>query len=99
MDYLSYLVNSQIIIPLKRIDLKGKRTLEIGEKYYFLDVGIRKAICGYRISDIGKLMENCVFHHLVSHGFSVFTGDWQQKEIDFVAIKNNERTHIHLLIC
>ena len=96
MDYLSYLVNSQIIIPVKRIDLKGKRTFEIGEKYYFQDVGIRNAICGYRVSDIGKLMENCVFHHLVSHGYSVFTGDWQQKEIDFVAIKNNERTYIQV---
>ena len=96
MDYLSYLVSSQIIIPVKRIDLKGKRTFEIGEKYYFQDLGIRNAICGYRVSDIGKLMENCVFHHLVSHGYLVFTGNWQQKEIDFVAIKNNERTYIQV---
>ena len=96
MDYLSYLVNSQIIIPAKRIDIKGKRTFEIGVKYYFQDLGIRNALCGYRISDIGKLMENCVFHHLVSHGYSVFTGDWQQKEIDFVAIKNNERIYIQV---
>lgn len=96
LDYLSYLTNSQIIVPVKRIDIKGKRTFEVGEKYYFQDIGIRNALVGYRINDMGKIMENCVFHHLVSHGYKVFTGDWQRKEIDFVAEKNNERTYIQV---
>lgn len=96
LDYLSYLANSQIIVPVKRIDLKGKRLFEIGEKFYFQDMGIRNALIGYRVSDIGKLMENCVFHHLVSHGYTVYTGDWQQREIDFVAEKNNERIYIQV---
>jgi predicted AAA+ superfamily ATPase len=94
LDYLSYLTNSQVIIPIKRMDLKGKRMFEIGEKYYFQDLGIRNALAGFRPSDIGKLVENCVFNHLVSHGYTVFTGDWQQREIDFVAEKNNERVYI-----
>jgi uncharacterized protein len=96
LDYLSHLASSQIIVPVKRIDLKGKRTFEVGEKYYFQDLGIRNALAGYRITDMGKIMENCVFHHLLSHGYKVFTGDWQQKEIDFVAEKNNERTYIQV---
>jgi len=96
LDYLSYLVSSQVIFQVRRIDLKGKRMFEIGEKYYFQDIGMRNAISGYRISDIGKLMENCVFHHLISHGYTVFTGDWQQREIDFVAEKNNERVYIQV---
>ena len=96
LDYLSYLVNAQIILPVRRLDLKGKRTFEIGEKYYFQDLGIRNALIGYRAADIGKLLENCVFHHLVSHGYTVFTGDWQQREIDFVAEKNNERIYIQV---
>lgn len=96
LDYLNYLVNSQIIISVKRIDLKGKRIFEVGEKFYFQDLGIRNALAGYRVSDIGKLMENCVCHHLVSHGYQVYTGDWQQREIDFVAEKNNERVYIQV---
>jgi predicted AAA+ superfamily ATPase len=96
LDYLSYLVSSQVIFQVRRIDLKGKRMFEIGEKYYFQDLGMRNALSGYRISDIGKLMENCVFHHLISHGYTVFTGDWQQQEIDFVAEKNNERVYIQV---
>lgn len=96
LDYLSYLVNAQVIVPVKRMDLRGKRTFEIGEKYYFQDLGMRNALSGYRISDMGKLMENCVFLHLISHGYKVFTGDWQQREIDFVAEKNNERVYIQV---
>ena len=96
LDCLSYLVNTQVIVPVKRMDLRGKRTFEIGEKYYFQDLGMRNALSGYRVSDIGKLMENCVFHHLISHGYTVSTGDWQQKEIDFVAEKNNERVYIQV---
>jgi predicted AAA+ superfamily ATPase len=96
MDYLAYLVNSQVIVPVRRIDLKGKRNFEIGEKYYFQDLGLRNALSGFRVSDIGKLIENCVFHHLISHGYTVFTGDWQTLEIDFVAEKNNERVYIQV---
>jgi uncharacterized protein len=96
MDYLAYLVNSQVIVPVKRIDLKGKRNFEIGEKYYFQDLGLRNALSGFKISDIGKLIENCVFNHLISHGYVVFTGDWQKLEIDFVAEKNSERVYIQV---
>lgn len=96
LDYLAYLVNSQIIVPVKRIDLKGKRNFEVGEKFYFQDLGMRNALAGFRISDMGKLIENCVFHHLISNGFTVFTGDWQTQEIDFVAEKNNERVYIQV---
>jgi predicted AAA+ superfamily ATPase len=96
LDYLGYLVNSQIIVPVKRIDLKGKRNFEVGEKYYFQDLGMRNALAGFRIYDLGKLIENCVFHHLISNGFTVFTGDWQTQEIDFVAEKNNERVYIQV---
>lgn len=96
MDYLTYLVNSQVLVPVKRIDLKGKRNFEIGEKYYFQDLGLRNGLSGFRISDIGKLIENCVFNHLISHGYVVYTGDWQKLEIDFVAEKNNERVYIQV---
>ena len=43
-----------------------------------------------------NFIENCVFNHLISHGYVVFTGDWQKLEIDFVAEKNNERVYIQV---
>ena len=96
LDYLEYLAASHLAIPVSRIDLRGKRTFEVGEKYYFQDIGIRNALCGYRLADIGQIMENVVWHHLVSHGYEVFTGDQSGREIDFVAVKNNERVYIQV---
>lgn len=96
LDYLSYLIASHIIIPVKRVDLRGKKTFEVAEKYYFQDIGIRNSIAGFRITDIGQLMENAVFQHLKSNGFDVLTGDWSDKEIDFVATKNNETIYIQV---
>ncbi len=96
LDYLKYLSASHLVMPVKRLDIRGKKTFEVGEKYYFQDTGIRNALSGYRISDIGQIMENVVWHHLVSHGYEVFTGDRAGWEIDFVAIRNNERIYIQV---
>lgn len=96
LDYLEYLSTSHLVMPVKRLDIRGKKTFEVGEKYYFQDTGIRNALSGYRISDIGQIMENVVWHHLVSHGYEVFTGDRAGREIDFVAIRNNERIYIQV---
>lgn len=96
MDYLSYLTHSQIIHVVRRLDIKGKRIFEVGEKYYFQDIGIRNAIAGFRAADIGKIMENCIFHHLVSHGYKVWIGQIDNLEIDFVAERRNERTYIQV---
>ena len=96
LDYMQFLCSSHIVIPVRRIDLRGKKTFEVGEKYYFQDTGIRNALTGYRLPDIGRLMENAVHHHLISHAYEVFTGDWQDREIDFVATKNGERIYIQV---
>lgn len=96
LDYLGYLSASHLVMPVKRLDIRGKRTFEVGEKYYFQDTGIRNALFGYRISDIGQIMENVVWHHLASHGYEVFTGVQGGREIDFVAMKNNERIYIQV---
>lgn len=96
LDYMSFLINSHIIIPVKRIDLKGKKIFEVAEKYYFQDIGIRNSISGFKTSDMGKLMENAVFHHLKSNNYEVITGDWSDIEIDFVASKNNEIIYIQV---
>jgi predicted AAA+ superfamily ATPase len=96
LDYLEHLSASHIVLPVKRMDLRRKKTFEVGEKYYFQDTGIRNALTGCRLPDIGALMENTVHHHLVSNGYEVFTGDWQDKEIDFVAQKDGERIYVQV---
>jgi predicted AAA+ superfamily ATPase len=96
LDYLNYLCEAFFLYKAKRHDLKGKKILEFGEKYYFEDVGIRHAIGRFKSEDINKIMENLVFIHLQINGFNVTVGKLQDKEIDFVAEKTGKRIYIQV---
>lgn len=95
--YISYVEDAFIINRARRWDIEGKRLFEFGEKFFFEDLGIRNSIIGYRPGDIGGLMENVVFNHLVASGYKVKVGVMQQgKEIDFVAEKDNELRYVQV---
>jgi len=94
LDYLFYLGNAFFIYKTRRQDVIGKKIFEIGEKYYFEDTGLRNTIAGFNIQDISKIIENTVFHHLKVHGFDVHVGVSGNREIDFIAEKNNEKLYI-----
>lgn len=98
LDYLNYLQNAYLIAKISRNDLKGKRILEIGEKYYFHDTGLRHAIISYKPNDINQLLENIVLLHLLIHGYNVTIGKIGDKEIDFICDKNNDRTYIQVTL-
>ena len=87
-----------MIHKVNRYDIEGKRIFEIGEKYYFEDLGIRNALIGYRISDRAKILENMVFHHLKIAGFDIKIGGLNSQEIDFVADKNGERIYVQVAL-
>ena len=89
-DYLLYLSEAFFIHRVKRSDLQGKKIFEIGEKYYFNDIGMRNAMTGYNIAHISKLLENIVFIHLKIAGYDVTVGKDRDKEIDFIARKKGE---------
>lgn len=97
--YAEYIVDAYIINRVRRWDIAGKRFFEIGEKYFFEDMGIRNSIIGYRPGDIGGLMENAVYNHLNAMGYNVKTGVLSQdKEIDFIAEKDNELRYIQVAL-
>ena len=60
------------------------KIFEIGEKYYFEDLGIRNAIRPFRATDIGQVLENVVCHHLLVCGYALYIGRDGDKEVDFV---------------
>lgn len=93
-NYAEYLANAFLIHKVPRYDIEGKRIFEIGEKYYFEDLGLRNALIGYRVQDRGKLLENCIFNHLHMAGFDVKIGGLNSQEIDFVAEKDGERLYV-----
>lgn len=96
IDYLGYLEASFLIFKAKRTGIEGKRVFEIGEKYYFEDVGIRNAIVGYKTHDIHKILENIVYLHLRMAGYTVTVGLEGEKEIDFIAQKSGEKLYVQV---
>ena len=90
-NYTHYLSNAFLIHRVERYDLVGKRVFEIGEKYYFENLGIRNIVIGYRITDRAKLLENLVYNHLLYLGYEVRIGYIGDKEIDFIGEKSNGR--------
>lgn len=96
--YIQHLVNAFIIHKVPRYDILGKRIFEIGEKYYFENLGIRNGIWGYRLEDRAKIVENAVYNHLLFKGYSVTVGNVGDKEIDFIAEKNAEKIYIQVAL-
>ena len=98
LNYTTNLANAFLIHQVPRHDIQGKRIFEIGEKYYFENLGIRNAITGYRPADAGKLLENAVYNHLLYAGWKVTTGDLQSGEIDFVCQKSGETKYVQVAL-
>ena len=97
LNYIKPLTAAYFIHKVPRYDIAGLRLFEVGEKYYFEDIGLRNAIRGYEVrKDISKIMENAVYLHLVRHGFTVYTGQVGNAEIDFVASKDGITIYIQV---
>lgn len=96
--YIQHLSNAFLIHQVKRYDIVGKRIFEIGEKYYFENLGIRNALWGYRLEDRAKLLENAVCNHLLVLGYRVEVGALNELEIDFVVEKNGEKLYIQVAL-
>jgi len=96
LTYISYLESCFALYRTKRYDIKGKRHLEINEKHYLGDIGLRHAILGYRQGDIGQLLENVVYLELKRRGYTVSVGIFDNYEIDFIAEKLNEKLYIQV---
>lgn len=97
-SYVSHLANAFLIHRVERFDLVGKRIFEIGEKYYFENMGIRNIVIGYRVTDKGKILENLVYNHLLFRGYRVTVGINGVQEIDFVCTKSSEKLYIQVTL-
>ncbi|MDO8490173.1 MAG: DUF4143 domain-containing protein [bacterium] len=96
LDYLSYLSSSFIIREVNRVNVKGKKIFEINEKYYWEDLGLRNSLVGYKATEIGQMLENLVYSHLLRLGFKIHIGQLENKEIDFVAEKDGKKIYVQV---
>jgi len=95
-SYLTYLMSAFLLYKVPRYDIKGKRLLEIHEKYFLGEIGLRHALLGYREGDIAGLLENIVFLELKCRGYKVFIGKLNNQEVDFIAEKEHEKFYIQV---
>ncbi len=96
LNYLSYLNKAFLVNKAGRYGITGKKVFETGEKHFFEDIGIRNALYGFHQADIGKIMENVVYNHMISCGYQVSVGQIGNYEIDFVCQKQNETMYVQV---
>lgn len=96
LEYLQYLEDAFFIHKVKRFDIKGRKIFEINDKYYFTDLGLRNSLQAFNIKDINKVLENLVFNKLLTSGFKIYVGKYDDKEIDFVATKTDKTLYIQV---
>jgi predicted AAA+ superfamily ATPase len=95
-SYLSMFTSAFIFFRVSRFDIKGKRLLEIHEKYYAGDIGLKHNLLGYKIGDISGHLENIVYLELLARGYKVEIGKYNEREIDFIASTGNEHLYIQV---
>lgn len=92
-NYIESLSEAYVIYEANRYDIKGKQHLKSLEKYYVVDVGLRKLLLGSKNTDIGHTLENIVYLELIRRGFAVSIGKIDDLEIDFIAEKDGNKEY------
>ena len=90
------LEKAYIIYQAKRYDIKSKKSLKTLSKYYVVDTGVRNMLMGYSDSDVGHIIETIVYFELIRRGYQVFVGKWYDAEVDFLAVKQDEKKYFQV---
>lgn len=95
-SYLKMIENAYFIYRVPRFELKGKQLLKTQGKYYFVDNGLKNIISGFSLYDTGSSYENLIYIELLRRGYEVYVGKYNDTEIDFIAIKPDEKIYFQV---
>lgn len=92
-SYLDKLEKAYLLHRCSRYDLQGKEILKTQEKFYLADVALRYSVLGYNADSVASSLENIVYLELCRRGYTVYVGKTSDGEIDFVAVRQNEKIY------
>lgn len=95
-NYLAWLEEAFIIYRCNRYDIQGKEVLKTQEKYYLSDISLKYSQLGYSPKAVSSVLENLVYLELRRRGYSVFIGKLADKEIDFIATRQDEKVYVQV---
>lgn len=93
--YVSLLENAFVFYRAPRYDIKGKDYLKNLEKYYIVDSGLKNHLVA-KVADTGRILENIVYLELLRRDYKVGVGKVDDKEVDFVAMKANDKKYFQV---
>ena len=96
LNYIKACEEAFLVYRVARNDLLGKKILNVNEKYYIADHGIREAIMENNQKDINQVLENIVYFEMLRRGYNVKIGKVDNLEVDFVCKKNDETIYIQV---
>ncbi len=92
-NYLEHIQTSLIVSKAQRYDIRGKQLLTTLDKYFLTDLGLgRIHNSGYKL-EMGAMLENVVYNELRNRGYEVYVGKIPNGEVDFVAVKGDQREY------
>ena len=95
-NYLAWLEKAFVVYRCQRYDLQGKSVLKTQEKFYLADTSLKYCILGFDPKSIAAMLENIVYFELLRRGYAVYIGKNETKEIDFVAVRRDERIYVQV---
>lgn len=95
-NYLEWLEKAFVIYRCPRYDLKGKSVLKTQEKFYLADASLKYCMMGFQPESVAAMLENVVYFELRRRGYEVYIGKNETKEIDFVAVRRDERLYVQV---
>lgn len=95
-NYLEWLEKAFVIYRCRRYDMQGKSVLKTQEKFYLADASLKYCIMGFNTKSVAAMLENIVYFELRRRGYEVYIGKNETKEIDFVAVRRDERIYVQV---